>query len=72
MLVTYINQTNWKVFADLPYMAYFANSIIPQDIIQTSQRPVVLMNATDKTPLILELTVSFEQCIGRRQIPKTR
>ena len=64
MLVTHINQTNWKVFADLPKMTCSANSTIPQDILQTSQRPdIALMITTDKILLILELTVSFEQCI---------
>ena len=33
MLVTHINQTNWKVFANLPKMTCSANGTIPQDII---------------------------------------
>ena len=56
---------------DLPGMKCSANTTMPQDIVQTNQRPdIVLVNRTSIEIIVLELTVSFEQCMAEAKITK--
>ena len=58
-------------YTDLPEQSCNGGTI-PADIIQTSQRPdIVLLNREDKSIILMELTVSFEKNIESANLRKT-
>lgn len=52
---------SWKIYCDLAGANKIAGTTIPPDILPTQQRPdIVLVNASSKSAIVIELTVPFE------------
>ena len=63
--------TLWEIFTDIPGKTCRGNSTIPASIIQTTQRPdIVLVNQNEHKLVILELKVSFEPCMAEAKLRK--
>ena len=59
------------LYTDLPEQSCNGGTI-PADVIQTSQRPdIVLLNRKDNSIILMELTVSFEKNIESAHLKKT-
>ena len=71
MLESHILTSSLDIYVDLPGKIFKGNSIIPTDIIQTTQRPdIVLVNQQLKKIVILELIVSFKPCMADAKVRK--